>query len=532
MRPSEIFRYFDMVVSIPEKTINKQLFQLSSTGIINNNIRIVQEFTEGTGQFQFRALDPLEQVELNNMGTPLNAFIDINVEPQLVIRNDGKMITLKLKWVDGDAWLWTGDKTKRNLKCFEVPGLEFSFDVNLELKTLDDEDINNSLKINDEAKLKIHNSNLDFYNVTGLFLNFGTSNLDIPALDSSSVAPNFQEQLKTFLAFYLKSLSKTGNPYVLSYLVTETNGKEKFKHGVPDSLKPSRIDFFLRHDSNYPEESAINFFILSKSSDPSYDPFYMINFFNPRWVSYSPPSAAKVIYGGSRFHEDVILKPLYEKLRDSIYEDLKEALTLEGKREYTVANMPVEHFYEYELSKQNLNDSDRYDNTYHVSLSYDQRGIRYLISGSIFIYKGLTRNLGVCTARFSFSRQIDWEATIDINPNNTESGLQFIPHIDFKINAKGNKDENQCAQMLDIKDLSQLISESFESVSNNLPIYFSDFFETGFAENVSFKDALSNTINGINNFIILPAGQQPSLMDMRTHEYGDVVTSLSYEDPL
>jgi hypothetical protein len=533
MNNTDVFKDFDMVVSITERSINDQLTHLLRMGTISPELVIVQELNEQTDEFEFKVLDSSDDIEFDGKGNPYSATIAVEIKPKISINDSGKTVTFMLEFTGGYAWFWKGTGPKAKLVKYDATGWQYAVAINMDFKQLKKDNLENNVKVPDFVEEQLTQFMSNMFDVNHLFMNFQSADLmrfDPDKTNAGDAKDVGVEQLVTFMNFYLKWLTKTGNPFILGYSITQ-NDKTAVpdEAKVPDSIKPVGTTYTMYRDNLHPHLSTLNFTLVTKGGYKTIR--RSPDNFDTNWITPEDQCDAKMIYAASRFSEEFILKPLFEKLRDETHDKLKGALTLVAKRSYDQAKKVLPQGYRFEVADQNL-DTDIYKNSYDVEIINEPGATHYKVKGSIIVYKKKTKDMFFCEAEASARALTEWEATFTVM---VEKDAQGQPTLAFKQKCEvkrfeNTKDKNNCAKAWDaIGEILSTLSSVFDLVGLNLSSLVNEIFKTNTPGIGDIRVALSNMDNSFNNAIMLPAGGVFFFKNPVADTAGNMAMSLTYK---
>lgn len=532
MKNTDVFKDFDMVVSITEKTINDQLTHLLRMGTIHPELIITQELDDDTGEYKFKVYDSPDDIPRNAKGEPESATIEVEIHPQVTISGSGKIITFILKFLGGSVWFWKGQGPKARLVQYDAAGWQYAVAINMDLKQLQKDNLAKDVKVPGFVEDQLNNFMSNMFDVNHLFMNFQSTDLmkfDPDKTDAGAAKDQGVEQLVIFMNFYLKWLTETGNPFILGYSITQNDqtavpAEEK----VPDSIKPTGTTYTMFHDNTYQHLSTLNFALVTKGGYGTIKS--SVDNFESNWISPDDQCDAKMIYAASRFSEEFILKPLYERLRDQTYDKLKEGLTLGPKKGYNEAKQATATGYKYVISDWNIS-SDIYQNSFEVNISNHPTEIHYDVKGSMFVYKSQEKNM-ICTARAWAETRTEWTAKFIIRVAKDSDGQ---PTLKFEQSCTVDKYEpsngkNTCADIWDgIGDILDFLGKIFSFLGLNLTSLLDDIFKTQVPGLGNIAIALGNMNDSFNSAVMLPAGGVFFFKNPVADTPGNVALSLTYK---
>ncbi len=533
MKNTDVFKDFDMVVSITEKTINDQLTHLLRMGTIHPELIITQELDDDSGEYKFKVYDSPDDIPRNAHGEPELATIDVEIHPQVTISSSGEIITFILKFVGGNVWFWKGQGPKAKLVQYDATDWQYAVAINMDLKQLQKDDLAKGIKVPGFVEDQLNNFMTNMFDINHLFMNFQSTDLmkfDPDKTQAGAAKDLGVEQLVIFMNFYLKWLTSTGNPFILGYSITQNDGtKVPDEEKVPDSIKPTGTTYTMFHDNTYQHLSTLNFALVTKGGYKTIKT--SVDKFETNWISPDDQCDAKMIYAASRFSEEFILKPLYQRLRDQTYEKIKNDVTLGPQKEYNEAKQATATGYKFVISDWNR-DTDIYQNAFEVNISNHPTEIHYDVKGSLFVYKRHEKDMGLCTARASAEARTEWSAKFIIRVAKDKDGQ---PTLEFDQSCTVDKYEpsnsqNTCADIWDgIGDILSFLTSIFSFLGLNLSSMLQDIFKTQVPGLGNIAIALGNMNDSFNSAVMLPAGGVFFFKNPVADTPGNVALSLTYK---
>jgi hypothetical protein len=533
MKNLDVFKDFDMVVSITEKTINDQLTHLLRMGTIHPELIITQELDDETGEYNFKVYDSPDDIPRDAKGAPASATIEVEIQPQVTISSSGKIITFVLKFLGGSVWFWKGQGPKAKLVQYDAAGWQYAVAINMDLKQLQKDNLAKDIKVPGFVEDQLNKFMSNMFDVNHLFMNFQSTDLmkfDPEKTDAGKAKDQGVEQLVIFMNFYLKWLTETGNPFILGYSITQNDqtaipAEEK----VPDSIKPTGTTYTMFHDNVYQHLSTLNFALVTKGGHGTIKS--SVDNFESNWISPDDQCDAKMIYSASRFSEEFILKPLYQRLRDQTYEKIKNDVTLGPQKEYNEAKQTTATGYKFVISDWNVQ-SDIYQNNFEVKISNHPTEIHYDVKGNLFVYKSKSKNMGLCPARASAETRTEWSSKFIIKVAKGDDGQ---PTLKFEQSCTVDKYEpksskNTCADIWDgIGDVLSFLTNIFSFLGLNLSSMLEDIFKTQIPGLGNIAIALANMDDSFNSAVMLPAGGVFFFKNPVSDTPGNVSLSLTYK---
>lgn len=534
MKNTDVFKDFDMVVSITEKTINDQLTHLLRMGTIHPELIITRKLNKKTRKYEFERLESTDDIVLDEDGVPTSATIAVSIHPQINISSSGKIVTFILKFLDGYAWFWEGFGGEAEMVKYDATGWQYAIAINMDLQQLSKDNLEKDIKVPDFVKEQLSGFMSNMFDVSHLFMDFQSTDLmrfDPVKTSAGEAKDQGVEQLATFMAFYLNSLKETGsNAFILGYSITQNNQTTVAADAkVPDSIRPTGTTYTMFHDNINQHLSTLNFALVTKGGYGTIKS--SADNFDSNWISPEDQCDAKMIYAASRFSEEFILKPLYQRLRDQTYEKIKKDVTVGPQKEYNEAKQTTATGYKFVISDWNVN-SDIYQNNFEVKISNHPTEIHYDVKGNLFVYKSSSKNMGLCPARAWAQARTEWSAKFIIKVAKGDDGQ---PTLKFEQSCTVDKYEpesgkNACADMWDgIGDILSFLTNIFSFLGFNLSSMLEDIFKTQVPGLGNIAIALANMDDSFNSAVMLPAGGVFFFKNPVADAPGNVSLSLTYK---
>jgi hypothetical protein len=532
MKNTDVFKDFDMVVSITEKTINDQLTHLLRMGTIHPELIITRQLNKKTRKYEFERLESTDDIELDEDGVPTSATIAVGIHPQINISSSGKIVTFILKFTDGYAWFWEGFGGEAEMVKYDATGWQYAVTINMDLKQLQKDDLAKNVKVPGFVEDQLNNFMSNMFDVNHLFMNFQSTDLmkfDPEKTNAGAAKDQGVEQLVLFMNFYLKWLTENGNPFILGYSITQNDQTTVAADAkVPDSIRPTGTTYTMFHDNVNQNLSTLNFALVTKGGYGTIKS--SVDNFENNWISPDDQCDAKMIYAASRFSEEFILKPLYQRLRDQTYDKLKDNVTLGPQKEYNEAKQTTATGYKFVISDWNVG-SDIYENNFEVNISNHPTEIHYDVKGNMHVYKCKEKNMG-CTARGWADTRTEWSAKFIIRVEKDKDGQ---PTLKFEQSCKVDKYEpesgtNTCADIWSgIGDILSFLTDIFSFLGLNLTSLLEDIFKTQVPGLGNIAIALANMDDSFNSAVMLPAGGVFFFKNPVADTPGNVSLSLTYK---
>ncbi len=510
MKNTDIFQDYDIVVSVPVRTINDQLNHLARLGVIRHQLIIVQ--TIQGGNYVYQVLDSPSKIPMVN-GKPQWAYINGEVLPCVDIGTSGSNLTFVLKFIGGTACFWEGEGPLATLTEFDMTGWSYGIDVDMDLAAIAKDDIasNKAVPPNVQQQLQQFSDNL--FTVNQLFMDFESTDLlrFNPVHSSAGTAGDIGLQsLTTFMQFYLTDLVKSGNPYILGYSLTSTPAT-RYPAGsqVPPSLRPVGTTYTMYHDPVNPDLSNLNFVLATEGGHAgiSGSP----GTFDSNWIQPAEQIDAKIVYSHAVLVEQLILEPFFNTLRQGVYDKIRGQIDVGIGNDYTQAKSSTPSGFAYEISNVSSGDN-QYVNRFSANLATSGGSVAIDLSGTLKFYREHSKDLGLCTARASVTASIAWSGTITLTVQKDADGVPTL-HADQAVridNSHHDSSENDCAKAASV--FGDILGHLLDIFTTGLtPGFFTELFESLLSVSVpdigNVGAALQALGSSVGSAIVMPAGQ-------------------------
>ena len=511
MKNTEIFQTYDMVVSIPQDTINAQLNHLVRIGTIRPELILVQ--TIKNGKYVYEVLDSASAIPVDDSGKPKDAYIDGEILPQVAITESGSNITFILKFLNGTAYLWEGQGPLKKKKKFDMTGWQYGIDVDLDLTEIAKDDIGKNVAVPKNVKDQLQHFSDNMFTINHLFMDFESTDLlkfNPTHSNAGSAGDVGLQYLVTFMQFYLENLIKSGNPYILGYSLTTTPETQYPKNQIiPDSLRPVGTTYTMYYDPVHPKISNLNFVLATQGGHKGI--LGSPGNFDSNWIQPDEQIDAKMIYSHTVLLEDLYLKPFFNQLQQNIYNKIKDHIDVGIGNSYQNAKSSTPSGFSFNVSNVSSGD-DQYVNHFEANIVTKPGTVEINLDGSLKFYKEHSKHLGLCTARASLTAGIDWSGTITLTVEKNKNGVPTLHNQrEFQIdNSHHNTHRNECAKVASI--FGDIFGALLGALTTGLSF---DFFTKLFDDLLDVRVpgigniglALQNLGNSVSTVIILPAGQ-------------------------
>lgn len=533
MKNVEIFNDYDMVVCVPERTINDQLTHLTRAQIIKPDFIVVQK-VDGQN-YLYEVLDSSDQIPRDTHGVPTVACIDGQIVPSVAISESGTTITLVLKFRSGTAYFWQGNGPLAKLTPYDMTGWAYGIGITLDLAAVEKDDIGRKIVVPKLVEDQLRGFMSSMFTVNHLFMDFESTDLmrfDPAYSNAGSAGDPGLQQLVLFMNFYLKYLQAHGNPYILGYALTADDKTRITKdQNVPDALKPTGTTFTLYHDPADGGRSNLNFVLVTKGGHGKIvgTPGNL----DSNWIAPNEQCDAKMIYSHSCLIERLILQPFYDKLRSDVYAGIGDHISVPEGNTYAAGRSPTATGLRYSISERAHGD-DQYVNRFSVDFENDPTTIRIKFSGHIALYKEVHQQMVGCTAHAHASGSVDWASTVTISTAKNAAGQPTLK-LDKSFNITGQHQDqgrDHCADIFDFlgevlgKVLDALTALTDKDFLSKLLDAVFDLRIPGLGDlNVAF----ANLGSSISTVLILPAGQVFWFKTPSIDHEGNLALQLTYK---
>ncbi len=522
-----VFEKFDMVVSMTQKLINDQLTLLLRQGTIQPQLIVYQDYVDG--DFVYRMVD-------NENDIPEDvAYISTTLHPQIKINRTDSTLLFMLNMPSGKFTYWYGNGRNAILKDVEINNWCYGFSVNMDLYAVAGDLEGQGLIVPDLVQDQLTAFTDNMFSVNALFLDFQSTDLltfDVRETSVGEAGDIVEEQLVSFMQYYFNWLIETGNPYILGYAIDQTSesvipeGEE-----VPSTIKPIGTTYTMYKENSNPNKSNLNYCLVTEGGfgEITQSPIP----FTSNWFSPDEEIEAKMIISRSNLIEELILEPLYNSLRDSVYDQISGDLSVSKGNTYSEGKTAIENGFSYTISNDDSG-KDQYINTFDVSFENYDTGAKIKISnGYIYCYKKVTKDMGVCEAAATVESFVKWSGIIDIKATMGEDNAPRITisqSITTDDQGSSGPTKNDCAKGWEIT--GDIIGPLLFGPLLDL-LFFGDLLDDllGVSNSGihSLDDVFTNVSNSIGLTFILPAGQTFYFKTPAIDKDGNFYLQLTYK---
>ena len=511
MKNTEIFNDYDMVVSIPQKTLNDQMTHLVRMGTIRPELVLYQSIQDR--QYVYQVLPSGDQIPRDAQGNPLGACIDGTLLPSVSISESGTNITFVLNFLSGTAWFWQGNGPMAQLTPYDMTGWKYGVIITLDLKSVEKDDIGKGIQVPDLVKNQLYAFTDAMFTVNHLFMDFESTDLlrfDPATTKTDSAGDVGMQQLVLFMEFYLKDLVRNGNPYILGYSITTDDSTQYPENQqVPDALKPVGTTYSMYHDPTTADLSNLNFVLATKGGKAGI--LGTPGNFDTNWIGAAEQCDGKMIYSHARLLENFVLQPFYDLLSTQVFSQIQGSIDVPQGNDYATGRSATDTGLAYTISNVASGD-DQYVNTFTVDIVNGTGEVDLNFKGHIQLYKGVSKNMGFCTADAHASGSVDWSGTVTITATKDDKGNPTLTVTRaFKVdNSTSDSDKNDCAKAFEW--IGKILGTILDVLTLGLSFgFFEKLFDSLMDLHIPGIGDLSLALGSLGNTVatavMLPAGQ-------------------------
>ncbi len=547
MNDTDIFKSFDMVVAITQKTINDQLGRLKNEGILPSDLVIKSEFDAQTGKDAYTLCRSEKDLPRNPDGsvdnTRIDGYLDGKMDLSIRIMDTGTTVRLVVRFESGRFGFYLGSGPRAVWQVTDMSDWVFAIPVNLDIAAIAREDMDGHINVPPSVKSQLESFQEADFTVNHLFLDLENSNLATFDPTLTSVGSNGQDALKSFVFFMQEYLGKMkeqaeagGNPYVLGYVLTDGNNT-RYPGGedVPDMLKPIGVTFNVFKHPTDENLSTVNYCLATKDGK-GVVPGTPGNFDSP-WITEEMGCDARMIMSHSIFLEAYILRPIFDQLRKNVYEQIHSKLSVSEGQGYDAAMRGTGTGFNYNISDV-TSGHNQYVNQYTVNVVNSGDKIDLNFSGRLYFYKEKSKHTGFptfCTAKAWAHTGLNWGGTVSIGLADGASGQ---PRLDISqsfgtSHHSSGSDTNTCADVARV--FGAILGGILGAFSFGLAAgYFSNLILSALSTHVgSFGNvdvALRNIGHSVSTMVLLPAGGNFTLQKPMADRLGNFYLDLSLKE--
>lgn len=450
-----------------------------------------------------------------------------------MIPASGTTINLVLTFAPGStAQLWQGEGPRAKLVQYDISTWSYSIGVGLNLAEIAKGDLEQKIKVPPLAEAHLNNFLDQMFTVRHLLLDFQSVDL-IKAANGS--APGASDKgakaFVEFMAFYLKETTSNGNPYILGYSLTTTEQtKIPPDQQVPDQLRPVGATFSLFRDPTDPENSTLNFVLVTKGGHGRVQGNPPI--FDSNWLRPEEPGDGKVIYAHNSLVEPFIVRPLFNQIRESVYNSIKGSISVGIGNDYGAAKQIAPGRWAFNIAT-NRGGNDRYQNQFTMQIINQGNACVLQFHGNVYVFKEVSKDCFVCTARAHANAAMEWAgfAAFQMQPDG-KGGSALGLQNGFNITgSRRDGGKNTCADAFDwMGRIIGTVGGIFSSflVGGLFGNLLSEVFSVQIPGVGNINAAVSNVANATRSLIMLPSGQVFNFQSPACNPQGDLSLLLSY----
>ena len=523
MRNPEIFRDFDMVMSVTQDTLNQQFAKLVQTGVIRKQFVILKE-VDDAGNFRFQKFDSSNDVPRDGRGNTAGDCLAADMKPSILIRKSGSEVTFVIEFTAGTATFLTRFGPMVKARSYNMAGWKYGVSVNLAMADLNHNDLAAGLAAPADLVARLNRYSSEMFRVSRLFLDFASIRTSDPAFISTADAgPGVNDLFTLFMQFYLRSLDARTNPFALGYALTRS--PQMLAAGpasVPPALQPSGAAYNVYFDPTSPGRSTLNYALVTAGRTVPGSPAP----FDSNWIGPEDTSGMKMIVSRTRLAEELFVKPMFNQVRESVYREISGKVSAGPGNDYAAARSN----WTFVISKTGGN--DQYENSFAVQFGTwgAQALIRFV--GNILVYKRVDTDCFFCTATAWARGMVAWSGDIRLGASDFGSGPVLTVEYNFPApQLTSQRDKNGCADFFDwigalLNAFRDLFSTGFS------PTFFMNLFRNLYSSGTprigNLSVVLGNFSSTVSSTMLLPAGDVLSFSNPRFSAEGDLSLTLTY----
>jgi hypothetical protein len=505
----DVFIDFDMVVAISQSEINAQLRQLATAGSIPTQMFVGQS-TDASGQYVYTTYASADAV-------PKDApFVAGTFVPQIRIAATGTVINLVLAF-DGGSAAFAEAWGPLGLKTYELNGWVYEVPVNLDLAAIAAGDLEN---VPADVQLQLSAFTPTMFQVSSLFMDFDATNL--LSWTPTSAAPGGPADgltwLAVFMQFYLRDRVKDHNPFILGYTASAKSAQQA-NPNVPALLQPTGTTFTLYQDPADADRSTLNFVLVTAGGHvaiPGSAPYL-------RASMLAGDASATAVYSHSILAEPMLVKPVFDQIRDGVYAQIKDKVGAPPGHDYASAKIPHQGGgWDFAISNQG--GGDTYRNNFTAAIQPPGGTISF--SGAVNVYEQNWTHMGACTASAWGWANVGWSGEVTL----TAGGDGLAVSSGFSTGSvDAGTDTNSCADFFDW--LGVIFGGMFDGLTGFLD---GGFFQHLFSGAVTVPDigeitvAIGTVGSLAQTGIVLPTGQVFTPRQPDFDADGNVIVPMAY----
>jgi len=418
----------NIIVSVPLRAANENLAMMAKTQPGLARMRVVRQGNS------YAALAPNDPIPVG-----VSSYIDAGVLPQFVIGNAPQALNMTLEVLDGHVVYENGTNV-------DLAGSSFQLATNIALVPMSASQI--AARVGYLNTIGAQGHRLKLLAQNGFVVNqlavlsvaFDPTHSRIPVPGGGTVPPvtTNTAQLSAFFSAYVDSVNGQGAGFVAGYCVTATaNSVYAGLPGVPAgatfpaALRPVAASWAVYPDPS-PDLSSINFIVATPGAGGS-APFPAPTLDANPFTATDDSVAAMACYSAQLLTDPWFLEPTYNNLASTVWNQIKDQIDVSVGNEYAAGCTATDSGYSYTISNVNSGD-DQYVNQYTVAIENGSNPgtVTMTFAGEIYLYKQVSKNLGVGTATAWASGTINWNQIWTLSPGVDTNG---VPQLDIVITA-------------------------------------------------------------------------------------------------
>jgi len=535
---SDIFEDYDMLVAVNQKTVNAQLARLAAGGAIPGSITLYRQDQHGTSTYKLVS-------QLSDVPAGCE-YLDVQLQPQIMIAQSGTQVNLVLKFIGGTACLSNGAGPLAKLQHYDAAGWEYGLVVSLSLAETGAVDT----RLPAPLQQQLANFQSAMFSVNSLFADLAAvtqeqfSSAVVKAGDQAST-----DALTFFMTFYIKSLIAAGSPYILGYTVAATTATSPSAIVVPDTLLPTASTFTLVKNDD-PDLSCVVYALATRGchNTVSGSPVNLPD----GWGS--DIATAQLWYAPAALTVPLLLKPIYDQLSAQTFANVSQNLDSidAGSPWSSQITAASNGEWNFNISNQNSDDDNRYDNGFKANTvsawqgniiplfqggtqfgfpSWDEPpdGPGLTLNGSIYVFKQNTTSWGPFgNAQAWASSQINWsgKVTLSVGPD----GALGIDSCLTGSNRNDHSGHNFGASLDEVLgDIANIAGSLVGGGGGSLGNVFSGLLQNTTIDKIwSLSSVFANLQGPATHTVMLPAGDVFKFGAIDCHPSGAISIDLDY----
>lgn len=525
MTNTDIFQDFDLVVAITQATINSEFSKLTQDGTIPAELIIYR--VEQDGNYVYTMVDSADDIPDDT------EYIDASILAQIDIRESGTNVVLLLQLQSGSAAFYTsGAGPLATLTTYTVENWQYGITIDIGQAKIGDE---NKIVVSDAVSTQLDQLESDQFEVQYLYMVLDNVDFTKPESEDTSTGDAGEEALSAFTLFmadYLDYQKDNGNPYIFGYnafVTDDTNTSSD--DDVPANLQPSETTFNVYYDSDNNDLSTLNYIMVTEGGHGTITT--QAGAFDSNWIT-DDQYQGRIILADAIYTEYYILKPIFDQIRQGIYDQIKNVVNNSIGNDYDDAVSKTDSGYAYVISD-DTSGNNQYSNTYTADMGSADGAGTVTFNGYIRVKKTESKEIGTCKAKAWALEEITWTGTVTVGiATDQSSGYNVLQmSSSFPANTPRKKnDKNDCAREWDS------IADFFDSFFDLLgdfgeDDFWGDFFENIFSvsyEGIGDIEVITGNFSSVmRTTVILPAGGVYDYQDVDFDDEGNLYSYLDYK---